>query len=284
MAEGSILSLAGGIAIKHGNWLSKNLRNWLKGAADRAMKRLAALGRLITEPARFCIRPLRRLWWRANTAAFRRCIERAGKNVAAQIFVKIGANDGVTGDPCSDLLISGPSWHGLLIEPVPYCCDRLRQNFPDTSRFRVVEAAIDTRAGTRDLYFVRRDARTSLPDLPIWYDQLGTFDSQHIEKHFGPRIIPFVERKPVAIRTYSDVMTDSVEGEYALLHVDTEGHDFEILKMALAYQRLPHIIFIEHAHLSRADRKLMIRALKDHGYVVRNCGMDFFAFYRDPSA
>ena len=37
------------------------------------------------------------------------------------VFVKVGANDGVTGDPVSDILLSNPKWKGLLIEPVPYC-------------------------------------------------------------------------------------------------------------------------------------------------------------------
>ena len=232
----------------------------------------------MTAPVRLAIRPIRRLLWRANTAAFRQAVAREGATMHTPMFVKIGANDGVTGDPCSDLLIGCSSWRGLLIEPVPYCCDRLRQNFADSSRFRVVEAAIASRQGTQDLYFVRKDARAALPDLPIWYDQLGTFDPHHIEKHFGPRIKPFIEKRPVPVRTYSDVMAANDPGDYALLHVDTEGYDFEILKMALACPPLPKMIFIEHAHLSPADRNQMRRALKNHGYAVRNCGMDYFAF------
>jgi FkbM family methyltransferase len=200
--------------------------------------------------------------------------------MVAPMFVKIGANDGVTGDPCSDLLIGCPSWRGVLIEPVPYCCDRLRQNFSDTRRFRVVEAAIASDEGTHDLYFVQKDARTALPDLPVWYDQLGTFDPKHIEKHFGARIKPFIEKRPVPVRTYSAVMADNDLGDYALLHVDTEGYDFEILKMALACAPLPAMIFIEHAHLSREDRRQMRVALRSHGYSVRNCGMDYFAIRR----
>ncbi len=201
--------------------------------------------------------------------------------MAAPMFVKIGANDGLTGDPCSDLLIASPSWRGLLIEPVPYCCERLRQNFPDSDRFRIIEAAIATHDGIRDLYFIRSDARKIFPDLPIWYDQLGTFDAHHIEKHFGEKIRPFIERQRVAARTYANVMADNDLGEYALLHVDTEGYDFEILKMALAYPRLPGMIFVEHAHLCREDRRRMRHVLRSKGYFVRNCGMDYFAIHRD---
>src|SRR5579862_2865434 len=48
------------------------------------------------------------------------------------MFVKIGANDGITGDPCSDILLAHTNWRGLLIEPVPYCFERLQKNFRDS--------------------------------------------------------------------------------------------------------------------------------------------------------
>src|SRR5450755_313564 len=57
------------------------------------------------------------------------------KLVAKPFFVKVGANDGITDDPCSDILLADPNWSGLLIEPVPYCFERLKNNFPDTRRF-----------------------------------------------------------------------------------------------------------------------------------------------------
>jgi FkbM family methyltransferase len=247
------------------------------------MRTLASIARWIASPLRPVIRPARRLLWKRNTELFRRHLTQESIRKTAPFFVKIGANDGVTGDPCSDLLISCQAWRGILIEPVPYCCDRLRENFSDSSRFRVVESAIDTQCGTRDMHFVSATARAVLPDLPIWYDQLGTFDPQHIEKHFGQRIKPFIEKKTVSVRTYADIMMEMEVSNYALLHVDTEGYDFEILKMALSYPLLPSIIFIEHAHLSSGDRAAMLAALRKHGYDVRNCGMDFFATRRTPT-
>lgn len=213
-------------------------------------------------------------------AAFRRYVKRAGRTMASPMFVKIGANDGVTGDPCSDLLMACKAWRGLLIEPVPYCCDRLRQNFSDTDRFVVLEVAIGAETGSRDLFFVRRDAKDSVPDLPEWFDQLGTFDPQHIENHFGPVIRPLIERRAVVVRTYSHVVAEHDLGEYALLHVDTEGYDLEILKMALSHPKLPAMIFIEHKHLARPERQQMRGLLHDHGYHVRECRDDFFALHR----
>jgi hypothetical protein len=41
-------------------------------------------------------------------------------------FVKIGANDGITGDTSSDPL-SDTNWKGLIIEPVPYSSSACEQ-------------------------------------------------------------------------------------------------------------------------------------------------------------
>src|SRR5262249_59030637 len=62
--------------------------------------------------------------------------------VAEPLFVKVGANDGVTGDPCSDILLATPQWRGILIEPVPYCFERLRANFSDSRRFILEQVAV----------------------------------------------------------------------------------------------------------------------------------------------
>ena len=48
--------------------------------------------------------------------------------VSEPVFVKVGANDGITGDPFSDILLSNVKWTGLLIEPAPNCFDVSKQS------------------------------------------------------------------------------------------------------------------------------------------------------------
>ena len=59
----------------------------------------------------------------------------------AQI-VQIGSNDGKTGDPLYPLLNSHPEWKALFVEPVPYLFKRLKNSYPDTTRFTFENAAI----------------------------------------------------------------------------------------------------------------------------------------------
>ena len=63
------------------------------------------------------------------------------------MFVKVGAHDGITGDPCSDILLANTQWKGLLIEPVPYNFERLKANFQDSQRFCLEQVAVGAIAG-----------------------------------------------------------------------------------------------------------------------------------------
>ena len=193
------------------------------------------------------------------------------------VFVKVGANDGITGDPCSDILLANTNWRGLLIEPVPYCFDRLKANFKDTQRFCFEQVAIGAPAGHASFYYVDAKANQAVPDLPPWFDQLGSFDRNHIVKHLNGRLEPFIIECKVEVCPLSDLIVRNRIQKVHLLHVDAEGHDYEVLKTLDFAQHAPMSIFIEHRHLSRARRSDMLRLLRQHGYAVRDCGADYFA-------
>ena len=94
-------------------------------------------------------------WTRAaasNTSRFRHFCQSLPEMTAHPFFVKVGANDGVTGDPCSDILLASSRWKGLLIEPVPYCFNLLKRNFGDPARFSLEQVAIGAKMGEASFY------------------------------------------------------------------------------------------------------------------------------------
>ena len=105
------------------------------------------------------------------------------RRIPHPVFVKVGANDGITGDPCGNIFLEHSNWTGLLIEPVPYCVKRLQTIYSDRSRFAIDQVAVGSSSEAATFYYVSERAKKSLPDLPEWYDQLGSFDRQHISKH-----------------------------------------------------------------------------------------------------
>jgi FkbM family methyltransferase len=208
---------------------------------------------------------------------FRRyCLDLA-KTVREPVFVKVGANDGLTGDPCSDILLADLNWTGLLIEPVPYCFDRLRTHFQDSRRFRLEQVAIGASAAQVSFYYVDPKAGQSLPNLPSWFDQLGSFDRNHIVKHLDGALEPFIVECLIQVYPLSEVLARNGIDDVHLLHVDTEGHDYEVIKTVNFAEHPPLSIFIEHKHLSADHRAEMLGLLYGHGYSVRDCGEDYFA-------
>jgi hypothetical protein len=64
----------------------------------------------------------------------RRELEKLGRESEAPLFIKIGAHDGCTGDPCTEFLLDLAKWHGLLVEPVPAFAEKLEERFGDRER------------------------------------------------------------------------------------------------------------------------------------------------------
>ena len=212
-----------------------------------------------------------------NLEKFRAACETVSSAVPSPFFVKVGANDGITGDPCSDLLLGTGNWKGLLIEPVPYCLARLEANFSDRTRFSFAPVAIGSAEGESSFYYVDERARDELPALPPYFDQLGSFSREHIVKHLGGALEPFILERRVPVRRLSRLLAERAIGEVHLLHVDVEGFDFEVLKSLDFSRHAPVLVFIEHKHLAEADREAMASLLRANGYAVRDCGGDFFA-------
>jgi len=215
--------------------------------------------------------------WAKETRRFRQYCLTLSRVVPEPVFVKVGANDGITEDPCSDILLANTNWIGLLIEPVPYCFDRLKISFQDSRRFRLEQVAIGAAADQINFYYVDPKASQNLPDLPTWFNQLGSFDRNHIVKHLDGVLEPFIIECKVQVLPLSEVLVRNRIQDVHLLHVDTEGHDYEVLKTVDFTNHAPLSIFLEHKHLSDGQRAETLHLLRGNGYSVRDCGGDYFA-------
>jgi FkbM family methyltransferase len=200
--------------------------------------------------------------------------------VPQPMFVKVGANDGISDDPVSDVLLACRAWKGLLIEPVPYIFERLRKNFGDKERFILDQVAIGADTGKAAFYHIDAKAVDSIPGLPSWSNGLGSFDRNHIAKHLDGALTPFIVESTVEVRLLSDVLATHGIRDVHLLHIDAEGYDFEVLNTIDLAGQAPAAILIEHKHLSNAHRTELLSHLRKHGYRVDDNGGDFFAIHQ----
>lgn len=187
-------------------------------------------------------------------------------------FVQVGSNDGVTGDPLRDLALDR-GWRGLLIEPVPFIFKRLQANCGGNPKFSLANVAIDQTAGVRPFFYL--DETTAITKrLPIWYDQIGSFDKSHIIKHFGPEIEPHICVAEVQCRPLMEVIADHDVDRCDLLHIDTEGYDYKILSQFDFEKLRPKVILYEHVHLPEHEKQAAIDLVSRHGYRAKLIGRD----------
>lgn len=202
------------------------------------------------------------------------------KFVPQPVFVNIGANDGITNDPVSDILLADTRWKGMLVEPVPSCFKRLSANFSDRRRFFLEQVAIGKVDGTAIFYSVDERAAEAIPNLPEWWDELGSFDRNHIVKHLDGALEPFIEEWHVPIRTLPGLLAKNGMESIQFLQIDTEGYDYEVLKSVDLSNRPPEAILAEYKNLPAGQSAEMLRLLRQNGYRVDFCGGDYFAIHR----
>jgi FkbM family methyltransferase len=188
-------------------------------------------------------------------------------------FVQIGANDGILEDPLREFVLANP-WNGILVEPVPYLFERLRRNYPLRAGLILENAAIAARSGSQPFYYVPDSGGDA--DVPGWSAGLGSFSRDVVMKHVYA--IPDLERRLVKLQvpclSFEALCAKHHVGQLDLLHMDTEGYDFEILKMVDFERFRPRLLIYEHHHLSQADRAACLERLRQFGFEAMDEGLD----------
>jgi FkbM family methyltransferase len=204
-----------------------------------------------------------------------RHIRKALPGMEKVYVVQIGANDGKTRDPIHVLLLENPSWAALLVEPVPFLFERLRQNYANNSRFRFENVAIGDQVGVTPFYYVDDSAREQISDIPWWFDQVGSFDREHITRHFGNTLDRFIVTANISTLPLNVLLERNNINSIDLLNIDTEGYDWHVLRQLDLSKYSPKVILIEHRHLSPATKTEVRRYLQD-SYRIIDLSHDYF--------
>jgi len=179
-------------------------------------------------------------------------------------FVQIGSNDGLQGDPLNHHISNhSDTWQGVLVEPVKFLFERLKKTYEHQNGLAFENSLISDKRERVSFYYVDSKAETVFSDLPYWYDQLGSFDSKHIVKHLGNRILPYIREEHFNSITLQDLFLKYSINKLDLLHIDTEGHDYRILKQLKLSQACPTLILIEYKHLTFWETFKLVNKLKE---------------------
>ncbi len=188
--------------------------------------------------------------------------------------VQVGSNDGVSGDPLYKLLKKNVGWEALFIEPVPYLFEKLKANYENQPRFKFENVAINN-GSYQTFYSVKNSAKLEIPNLPKWYDQLGSFYRENITKHLNGILEPYIIESRIKGFNLPDILKINKVKSIDLIHIDAEGYDWVILSQLNLNQFSPKAILFEHKHLKIEEKQKSLKYLNQHNYTIFELGCDF---------
>lgn len=191
------------------------------------------------------------------------------------VFVEIGSNDGEQHDHLRPLILRG-GWRGVMVEPVPYVFERLRRNYAGVEGVELENAAIADRDGELPFFHLRDANAAERAGLPDWYDGVGSFSREAILTH-APQM-PDIADRIVEVRVptlrFETLCERHGIDRPDLVVIDTEGHDWEIIRTVDLATRGPRMLVYEHFHLSAGDRAASRTHLEEAGYETLEEGFD----------
>lgn len=174
-------------------------------------------------------------------------------------FVQVGANDGLADDPIQTL-IRRYHWKGILLEPQPTAYKDLLVNYHGEDQPVIENAALAPADRTMTLWTIPGSSGLATFDqsLAHSYAKLGEPIDISVKAISVPSLLAKYQIKDID-----------------LLQVDTEGYDFEVIKMFLTEASVrPKLINYEYIHLSTKDRRACIELLGRLGYKMIRAGAE----------
>lgn len=193
-------------------------------------------------------------------------------------FVQVGSNDGISGDPLNKF-INDYDWHGILVEPIPFLFEKLKTNyFAKSSNLIFLNIAVSADIElSKNFYSIDEQLRGQLPD---WYFQLGSFYKNILYNHEIPNIEHYIKSIKVPVNTIQNILKEHKVEKLDLIHIDTEGYDFEILKTINLKNYAPQVVLAEYINLNKSDRIKMLQMLKENGFKSYKHHQDFISIHR----
>lgn len=161
-------------------------------------------------------------------------------------LVIIGAHNG----SATEELILKQKNNVLLIEPVAYNLQLLKHKFNNLDNVFIENVAISDERSQKKFYFVKENSIKKLGKK--WASGLGSFKKNHILDHHRARFMineKDIEEINIKILVFNDLIEKYNINEIEYLFIDTEGHDYQIIK-SIDFDRIKiNKIKFEYKHL-----------------------------------
>lgn len=161
------------------------------------------------------------------------------KNDNNFFFIQVGANNGIRYDPIFKV-VNELNIEGVVIEPIKEYYDELVENYSKHSGVTPVNVAIYSDNTKLTIHRVKKDN-----DLPDWANGIASLDPNHHKKTKIPKS-NMIEEIVKGI-TFEVLLNNYNINRVDFLQIDTEGYDYDILKLFPFDKFKPKLIHFEHS-------------------------------------
>ena len=138
----------------------------------------------------------------------------------------------------------------LLIEPVDYNFDQLKNRFKNYQNILMEKCAISNKDETLTFYYIKQESISKLSKH--WASGIGSFEKEHILNHYSKRFK--VEDKDITSTKIKCLSFMSLAKKYSIksidkLLVDVEGAEYKVLSFIDYNKILIKEIIFEKKHL-----------------------------------
>lgn len=219
--------------------------------------------------------------WQPKPDSVAHILDEFSKRKEKVFFLQVGSNDGFQHDPLCKF-IKRDAWNGILMEPQKSAFSTLEYIYKNND-VSPTNMAVDKHVQQRKLYKIAfSEARWATGLSSFNRDQLlAMIESGHIERQCNKYGIEMpadpkdvISYDLIDCISFEQLIKNHAVQNIDLIHIDTEGYDFEILKLFPFGDFLPEIVIFEHSHLSKADLEGAKALLQEKGYKLNKFGAD----------
>ncbi len=191
-------------------------------------------------------------------------------------FLQIGAHDGKSHDPISPY-VRKYRWRGILVEPNPVVFKQLQENYKDHPELILENVAIDSKEGTLTLHCFEGATADSHASM------LTSTRKHYLQLNSDGARGKLVSIQVPAVTVSSLLKKHGVE-RVDLLQIDTEGHDFTILKTIDFSTVRPKIVHFENNFMNKRQKEQCLKIFAQNGYASLDLGIDTLAYRQSADA
>lgn len=178
-------------------------------------------------------------------------------------FIQVGANDGISFDFLYSFVVKRKS-KGVVIEPVSDYFKELQSNYKDFPEIIKINKAVHP---FEKEIVINKIAPIAINKYPDWVKGIASIDvKHHLKTGIDSRDIV---QERVEAGTLMDILETNFDASFLdYFQIDTEGFDFEVVKMIDFGAIKPKMIKYESVNLSKEDQYKLIVLLKKNGYYL----------------